>query len=122
MSGCTWGSIMWALKRASAHPLPNSNGSRCGFTSSQFLNVSIAHSLACMMPGPPVRRGPNTSLNQLMWSMTSDRFIPSSRIFAIIARSSFSDGACARGSAAMAVISNRSAATRFMDRSGKAGR
>ena len=23
MSGCTWGSVMFALKRMSAHPLPN---------------------------------------------------------------------------------------------------
>ena len=58
MIGCTCGSIMCALKRTSDQPLPNGHDSRCGFDRPHSVNFLITHSLACMMPGPPVRRGP----------------------------------------------------------------
>jgi hypothetical protein len=66
MSGCTCGSIIWALKRTSDQPFPNGHVSRCAFTSPHSLNLRMAQSLACRMAGLPVSRGPYTSLNQLM--------------------------------------------------------
>jgi hypothetical protein len=58
MSGCTCGSIICAWKRSSDHPRPNGKCSRWGLASPHSVNVFIAQSLACLMPGPPVRRGP----------------------------------------------------------------
>ena len=58
MSGWTCGSIICALKRTSDHPLPNAHGSRWALTRPHSPNFLMAQSLACMMPGPPVRRGP----------------------------------------------------------------
>jgi hypothetical protein len=64
MIGCTCGWIMWALKRTSDHPLPKGQFSLRGFDRFHSVNFSIVQSLACMMAGPPVRRGPYTSLSQ----------------------------------------------------------
>jgi hypothetical protein len=66
MSGCTCGSTIRALNRTSDHPLPNGQVSRCAFTSPHSLNFRMAQSLAWRIAGPPVSRGPYTSLSQLM--------------------------------------------------------
>ncbi len=114
MSGSTCGSTRCALKRTSDQPLPKGNVSRWPLASPHSANFFSVQSAACLIPGPPVSRGPYTSLNQLMWSITCERFRPSSRILAIVARSTFSAGACARGNVTTTSINTHTMDRRFM--------